>query len=183
MLPPEAKPGPAGPRGNAFEAFIYAWISFNGWASCCLANEQDSTLVKVLSTERSLSDTFDDLVHTDPQFASAVHRFHALWPIFRTAAVRDAQQSGESRAIRVERYAIAFPKAARAPDCHRRHVDEGLPADWGHALPALYRVRCNLFHGNKSVYGAEDREIVDSAAGVLVPMVRRLVLAPSSDSA
>lgn len=111
---PGAKPGPAGPRGNAFEAFIYAWISFNGWASCCLADERDTILVKVLSTELSLSDTFNDLVHTDPQFASAVQRFHALWPIFRTVDVRDAQQSGESRAARVERYAIARPATRSA---------------------------------------------------------------------
>ncbi|MEO6711949.1 MAG: hypothetical protein ABIM89_00805 [Mycobacteriales bacterium] len=182
-LPPSATQEQSWPtsqagRANAFEAFIYAWISFNGWASCCLEDEQDSLLVRVLRTERSLCDTFDNLVRNDLQVAHSLQRFHALWPIFRAADVRSGHLPGEPRAIRVRRYAVDFPHAGRAPNCHLRHVEVDLPADWGHALAALYQVRCNLFHGTKSVFGIEDREIVDSAAGVLVPMVRRLVLGP-----
>ncbi len=182
-LPPVATPGPAGStsqdrRTNAFEAFIYAWISFNGWASCCLEDERDNIMVQVLGTERSLSDTFDDLVRNDLQVARALQRFHSLWPIFRTTDVRSGRLPREPRATRVRRYAADFPRSVRAPNCHLRHVDGDLPADWGHALAALYRVRCNLFHGSKSAFGIEDREIVESAAGALVPMVRRLVLPP-----
>jgi hypothetical protein len=182
-LPPSTASEPAAPtsldrRANSFEAFIYSWISFNGWASCCLEDERDNILVQVLGSDRSLSDTFDDLVRNDMQVARALQRFHVLWPIFRTTDVRNGHLPGEPRPIRVRRYAASFPRAVRAPNCHLRHVDGDLPADWGHALAALYRVRCNLFHGTKSAFGIDDREIVDSAAGVLVPMVRRLVLAP-----
>jgi hypothetical protein len=67
--------------------------------------------------------------------------------------------------MRVERYASAFPHAVRAPNCHRRRVDEGMPLIGVMRLKALYRVRCNLFHGTESVFGAEDREIVNSATG------------------
>lgn len=182
-LPSSAAPGPAEPnsqgrRPNAFEAFIYAWISFNGWGSCCLEDERDKTLVQVLGTEPLLIGTFDDLVRNDLQVARALQRFHALWPIFRATDVRSGQLPGETREARVARYEADFPRSVRAPNCHLRHVDGKLPADWGHSLEAIYRVRCNLFHGSKSVLGMDDREIVDSAAGVLVPMVRRLVGLP-----
>lgn len=136
----------------------------------------------MLGTDRSLNDTFDDLVRNDLLVARALQRFHALWPIFRTTDVRSGYLTGEPRATRVRRYAADFPRALRAPNCHLRHADGDLPPHWGHALAALYRVRCNLFHGTKSAFGIEDREIVDSAAGVLVPMVRRLVLPPPQDS-
>lgn len=122
-LPPPATAQPAGPtsqhrRANSFEAFIYAWISFNGWASCCVEDERDSILVWVLGTERSLSDTFGDLVRSDLQGARALQRFHALWPIFRTTDIRGGHLPGEPRATRVRRYADSFPRAVR--DCRLR---------------------------------------------------------------
>lgn len=180
-LPAVATAVPAQPslqhgRANAFEAFIYAWISFNGWASCCLEDDRDTIQVRVLASEPSMSDTFNELVRTDLRFADAERRFRALWPIFRATDVRSDHLPGEPREDRVRRYVTDFPGAARAPDCHLRHVNEDLPADWGHALRALYQVRCNLFHGRKSAFGTEDRDIVESAADVLVPIVSRLVL-------
>jgi hypothetical protein len=161
---------------SSFEAFIFAWISFNGWASRCLESEDDVKLVNVLSVEPSLSDTFAQLVNSNVQVRQSLDEFSSQWPIFRTADVRGVALPQESRAERVERYVLQRPTALREPRCHLRHDDGGPPADWGHTLRTIYRVRCNLFHGTKSAYGAEDREIVGSAAGVLVPVVCHLVL-------
>jgi hypothetical protein len=72
-------------------------------------------------------------------------------------------------------YTDSFPNAVRSPDCHIRHIGESIVPDWAHVLEALYRVRCNLFHGTKSVDGAADREVVDAASAVLVPVVKHLV--------
>jgi hypothetical protein len=56
------------------------------------------------------------------------------------------------------------------PACWKRHMDEGgsIPMDWPHTLAALYRVRCNLFHGEKAPYSEIDRTIVRAALRVLV---------------
>jgi hypothetical protein len=166
---------------HTFEAFIYAWISFNGWASCCTDNDKDSAIIDVLREDERLSTRFDSLVQTDSTVAAAVERFRALWPIFRAshvragadAAAREYRRSG--RAGLVAYYSDTFPGAARAPDCHPRHDCQAVQADWAHTLEALYRVRCNLFHGTKSVDGEIDREVVDAASAVLGPVVNNLV--------
>jgi hypothetical protein len=56
------------------------------------------------------------------------------------------------------------------PRCWKRHQDEGetLPLDWPHTLEALYRVRCNLFHGEKGLDSQMDALVVSSAFRVLV---------------
>lgn len=168
-------PSRAEEGSRAFKAFIYAWISFNGWASCCVDREEDAVIIKALCAEPSLVETFNDIVRNDVAVERELVRFHDLWPIFRASDVRDVEAPAGPRSARVERYLHAVPDAVRAPTCHMRHPD-GAPADWGHTLWALYRVRCNLFHGTKSSYGEEDRMIVGAAAGVLVPLTRRLVL-------
>lgn len=66
-------------------------------------------------------------------------------------------------------YQSECPGAARAPDCHMTHTGEIEP-DWAHTLEALYRVRCNLFHGQKSGGGNEDRMILQAAVRVLLPI-------------
>jgi hypothetical protein len=34
--------------GDEFEAFIYAWIGFNGWASCCCAEDGDTAQLHMM---------------------------------------------------------------------------------------------------------------------------------------
>jgi hypothetical protein len=164
-----------------FEAFIYAWISFNGWASCCCDNDRDRVLIEVLRIDERVSAEFNSLVLSNLTVAAAVEQFRVLWPIFRAtdvragldAAMREYRDSG--RAGLVAYYSHRFPRAGRSPDCHLRHDPGPIEADWAHTLEALYRVRCNLFHGTKSVDGHVDREVVDAASAVLVPVVKHLV--------
>ena len=56
------------------------------------------------------------------------------------------------------------------PQCWKRHRDagEGVPLDWPHTLAALYRVRCNLFHGEKARHSEMDQRIVASGFRVLI---------------
>ncbi len=167
-----------------FEAFIYAWISFNGWASCCCDKDRDRVLINVLRIDDRISAEFNSLVLSDPTVAGALHQFRALWPIFRATDVRSGldtaamEYRNSGRAGLVAYYSHRFPDAGRSPDCHLRHDPGPIVADWAHTLEALYRVRCNLFHGTKSVYGDVDREVVDAASAVLVPVVKLLVSHP-----
>jgi hypothetical protein len=49
------------------------------------------------------------------------------------------------------------------PQCYLEH--DAVPLDWGHTLAALYRVRCNLFHGEKARSSENDRVVVARARG------------------
>lgn len=180
-------------HGRMFEAFIHAWIGFNGWASCVLAEHSDWKLVEVLARDPQLADTFKKLMHDQDDAAQALNTFVSFWPLFQTSDLTRTQapaaglenivplawdpESG-SRADQIDFYLREVPTAVRAPDCHATHAAsrEPIPADWYHCLPALYRVRCNLFHGRKSSISAQDRDIVASAARVLVPTVRTVVV-------
>lgn len=180
-------------HGRMFEAFIHAWIGFNGWASCVLAEHSDWKLVEVLARDPQLADTFKKLMHDQDDAAQALRTFVGFWPLFQTSDLTRPQATpagGErfvplvwepdsgSRADQIDFYLREAPMAVRAPDCHATHAASGepIPADWYHCLPALYRVRCSLFHGMKSSISAQDRDIVAAAARVLVPMVRTVVV-------
>lgn len=167
-----------------FEAFIYAWISLNGWASCCCDRDRDRDLINILRSDPKVSAAFDSLVRSDSQVARAVVEFRDLWPIFRTSQVRAGQEAAAfehrlgGRQALIAYYTRQFPRAERAPDCHLGHHPGQIQADWAHTLEALYRVRNNLFHGTKSSNADVDREIVDAAAAVLVPVVEHMLSEP-----
>jgi hypothetical protein len=56
------------------------------------------------------------------------------------------------------------------PRCYFDHGAEP-PLDWLHTLPVLYRVRCNLFHGEKSRSSENDLVVVGAAHQVLLGFV------------
>ena len=159
-----------------FAAFIYAWIGFNGWASCCCGIERDIALIQMMTLDDRLTASFDRLM-MDSRFSDAAHTFSALWPIFRVSDlpenIRRRRPKGPRDAV-VAHYQSHCPEAGRAPECHLRH-DAPMEPDWAHTLAALYRVRCNLFHGQKSGAGHEDREILQAAVRVLVPVARSVL--------
>ncbi len=60
------------------------------------------------------------------------------------------------------------------PKCWKRHIDSGedVPLDWAHILKGIYKVRCNLFHGQKSAHSEMDKQIVSAAFLTLVHFVK-----------
>ena len=66
--------------------------------------------------------------------------------------------SNEDRLDIFERQGISYE-----PACAGRHRASPMPRDWEHFIHATYRVRCNLFHGEKSLYDPDDQIIVASA--------------------
>jgi hypothetical protein len=165
-------------RNNRFGAFIYAWIGLNAWASCCSGEEQDRTQLDLMMLDEDLTDHFERLTAEGPN-GEAAERFRALWPIFKVADlpehIRRSRPQHKGRERVISYYEELLPDADRAPRCHRRH-ESAIPRDWAHSLESLYRVRCNLFHGQKSSGGHEDRAIVDAAAAVLLPVAQSVVI-------
>ena len=61
------------------------------------------------------------------------------------------------------------------PQCwvQHRHHSEPAPIDLLHTLVELYRVRCNLLHGEKVASSEADQQVVGAALRVLVTFMRK----------
>lgn len=161
---------------SVFESFIFAWFSFNAWAACVTGKDRDSEYIKRLQGDAGLRQKFSDLIATDTAFNDAAQRFHSMWPVFKAQSIRRAYvqaDQGLSRAETVRHY-FAMGVAEFEPDCWCVHQEAGeaVPLDWAHTLQTIYRVRCNLFHGEKSAHSEMDRVIVRAAFDVLIQFFR-----------
>lgn len=150
---------------SSFESFIYLWIAFNSWAACVTGSDADHEWQRGLVADPTLNEEFDQQMSAATETAEAARRFAELWPIFRVSKLRERgidYWSGQYRS-RDEMIHTYLDAGARefAPECLFDH--EELPLDWGHTLAALYRVRCNLFHGEKAGSSENDQVVVSAA--------------------
>ena len=158
--------------GSPFEAFIYLWIAFNGYASCVTEEEQDSEMIRKLGNCQVTRDLFDNAIQANESFKNSVKSFHELWPIFKVHKLRRKRLFGQihsTRTAQIDAYLRECDSNDYRPDCFAYHRDRGqpTPADWPHTLNAIYQVRCNLFHGEKSLTTENDRIVVNHALNVL----------------
>jgi hypothetical protein len=159
---------------GAFESFIYLWIGFNAWAACVTHKDRDKEMVNALALDERLNDEFASLLDQSPELGTAAGAFHELWPIFRVQELRERgvpyhlQPSGQPRAEVVESYLQAGARQFE-PECWIEHAAsaDGAPLDWAHTVNGIYRVRCNLFHGEKARTSEDDMQIVAAARDVL----------------
>lgn len=159
-----------------FESFIFAWFSVNAWAACVTEVDRDAEYIRRLQRDAGLRQKFTALLAVDPVFEEAASRFHSMWPVFKAQRIRRSQvqaDQGLSRAETVRHY-FEMGVSEFEPDCWKAHQEAGeaVPLDWAHTLQTLYRVRCNLFHGEKSAHSEMDRAIVRAAFDVLVLFFR-----------
>ncbi len=161
---------------ECFEAFIFAWFAVNGWAACVTGKDRDADYIRALQRSAELSEMFQSLLDSEPEFRNAATEFQQFWPIFKAQDIRRAGHHAygvsDRRAI-VQHY-LDHDLRVFEPQCCKSHHDAGeaVPLDWPHTLAAIYRVRCNLFHGEKSAHSEMDRAIVYVAFQVLVRFFR-----------
>lgn len=161
---------------ECFEAFIFAWFAVNGWAACVTGKDRDSEYIRALLRSSEITNQFQVLFDSDAMFRIAALEFQKYWPIFKA---QDIRRAGHRSPVQADRPAVVrhyFDRNLQAfePQCWKFHMDAGedVPLDWPHTLAAIYRVRCNLFHGEKSAHSEMDREIVRTALLVLVGFFR-----------
>lgn len=165
---------------DSFEPFIFAWFSVNAWAACVTGEDRDAGYMQKLISDSGLYDQFEDLMVTDSEFAAVATAFCDCWPIFSVKELRCADvrllESG-TRADVIRHY---LSRKARKfePQCWTEHhsKDEACPCDWSHTIAAIYRVRCNLFHGEKSAQSQIDQNVVHAAFRVLVQFFSKAML-------
>ena len=154
-----------GNQADSFEAFIFMWIAYNGWAACCTEEDADTLQNRLTASSEALRFRFQDLLERNARFAAGLTAFHSLWPIFNAREIRTDQlaESPDARPDKVDYYlanGISYE-----PRCFLTHLhrNQPIPMDWPHTLYATYRVRCNLFHGEKAAHLEADRTMVDAA--------------------
>jgi hypothetical protein len=159
---------------NCFEAFIFAWIAFNGWASCISGIDLDKDMILALKKYEPISTKFEELFDTDACFRSYATLFSQFWPIFEVKSTRHVHYEGDDDREKIIKIYFDSDATVYSPQCWKRHKtqDSKIPVDWPHMLDALYRVRCNLFHGEKALSSENDKRIVSYAAHTLVHFLR-----------
>ena len=162
---------------EVFERFIFAWFSFNGWAACVTDTDRDAELITALAADAKMYRDFDVLL-SRPNSTLKLHakQFAELLPIFDVKTLRRSRlfyAGFENRRQGIEAY-LNEGITAFEPKCWKRHKDAGedMPLDWPHILKPMYKVRCNLFHGQKSAHSEMDRLIVSSAFLTLIHFVK-----------
>lgn len=165
---------------DSFEPFIYAWFAFNAWAACVTNEDSDSKYMQILIADEGLKGEFDKAMNVSSAFQEAAYLFAECWPIF---SVKDLRKSNinpvasDKRSETVKHYldggAVGFQ-----PQCWTEHQErnEACPCDWPHTIAAIYRMRCNLFHGEKTAICPIDQNIVQRAFRVLVQFMQRAEL-------
>jgi hypothetical protein len=158
---------------DSFEPFIFTWFAVNGWAACVTGVDQDRAYLDALMCDQKMCQDFARLL-TDGEtpFGSHAADFNRLWPIFEVKELRRRHIIQFDRGDRGTIVKGYLAKGARRfePLCWKRHIDAGekVPLDWPHTLAALYRVRCNLFHGEKAAHSEMDQQVVSCAFRTLL---------------
>jgi hypothetical protein len=160
-----------------FEAFIFAWISFNGWSASVTGEDVDRRWIGSLSLSVDLQQSFEFLMTSGKSsFAESARAFHDLWPVFGVRQIRrmNLQWHGIQGRKEIVNHYLSSGLTACEPRCGIRHLDEGemIPLDWAHTLAALYRIRNNLFHGEKAPYSENDQQMVRAALLVLIAFMQ-----------
>jgi hypothetical protein len=152
---------------------FFEWFALNGWAACVSGADRDRDYLDALMCDQTMCDDFARLL-SDPAnpFGSYATSFAQLWPIFEVKHLRRLgvmrYSSGDRDSI-VNCYLTSGAQKFEPP-CWKRHRDAGeqVALDWPHTLTALYRVRCNLFHGEKAAHSEMDQRVVSGAFRTLL---------------
>ncbi len=169
------------PDNNSFEPFIFTWFALNGWAACVTEQDQDAKMIRSLMVTKELQSNFMNLLDTEP-FREAAQAFHAMLPIFKVQNLRrnhllyQQPYKPQDRRSVIQHYLMNNADEF-APACWQKHqaAGEAVPLDWPHTISAIYQVRCNLFHGEKSAHSEMDREIVFWAHKILVILFEPII--------
>jgi hypothetical protein len=149
---------------QTFTGFIEVWVGFNAWAACVTQEDSDAEMIKRLASNRILNDVFASLIRNNPEFLVAVRNFSHFWPIFSFTSARKLRLENVFRDFSRDeaRQKLLEANVKRGPE---GSYNRELPS-WRDTIQAVYRVRCNLIHGNKGS-APLDFQIVGSAYKVL----------------
>jgi len=122
---------------TVFDQFISLWFAFNSWGTYLSKEDRDTDMFNWIKRNTKLPQIFEELTKSNPEFISKLQRLSQ----YEVLDMRPRHQ-GESKSI---------------SDLHS--LDQ--------VLQVIYQIRCNLFHGQKSMIDPHDKELVELAFCIL----------------
>lgn len=122
---------------DAFDQFAYLWVSFDAWSKTASRSLSSRGAIEFCKTEKGFVAEHKRLLDKDAEFAKSVNRLKEMCPI-RKIVRRGNQLVGQK--VRINDIKI-----------------------FGEVLEAIYTIRNNFFHGDKSPNEKRDLELVELA--------------------
>jgi len=138
-------------EGDQFASFVFIWFCFNAWLEHITNSDTDAGMIKELAereqSARGLTEIYDLAIADD---------------ILLQRSIRDLINKSQEESI----------KDVRGKKNSISIADED---DFKNIVWAIYRIRCNLFHGGKEADDLRDQVLVKDAAMILRQWIGRLI--------
>ena len=138
-------------EGDQFASFVFIWFCFNAWIEHLSAKDTDAEMIKEVAERQqsmiSLTEAYDSAISDDNLLRGSVR---ALIGKSQEEPITDVR--GRKPPISIK--------------------DEN---DFENIIWAIYRIRCNLFHGGKDANELRDQVLVKLAANILRQWMDRLI--------
>jgi hypothetical protein len=156
-------------------ALVFGWLAFNGWAMCVTRANNDADCIRHLAADVVLARRFGDMRQHSADFSDAADAFARQWPVLSSKDYRrligDPFATPPTPAL-VDQF-TRTKSSKFEPRCHVDHVNARTTpdADWAHTIWAIYQVRCNLLHGEKTTHLPRDRDLIASSGWILLRFI------------
>lgn len=140
-------------EGDPFSKFVFIWFCFNAWMEYLSNKKTDREMLDELKSRKSNMSNFADIFYA----ALDSRENH-----FRSNVMALVHQSQE-KSIENTRDKSKAPISIK---------DE---YDFENIVEAIYRIRCNLFHGGKDPNDSRDQVLVNAAQRILMRWIDDLV--------
>ena len=126
---------------DAFDQFAYLWVSFDAWSKTASGALRSREAIEFCKTEKGFVAEHKRLLAKDAEFAKSVNRLKEMCPI------RKIIRRGNSLVG------------------HKVQIND--IKVFGEVLEAIYTIRNNFFHGDKSPNEKRDLELVELSFQIL----------------
>jgi hypothetical protein len=123
---------------DIFDKFASLWISFNAWETYESQEESDRDKIEWAKENPALKQKYSELIANNNTFKEKVLALQSLCPIYRNKPYNG------SREVRIANL-----------------------VNFGEVLEAIYVIRCNFFHGEKSPDEPRDIKLTELAFSIL----------------
>ena len=128
-----------------FDQFISLWFAFNSWGTYLSNKDKDAEMLRWIKSNTRLPQILEQLTTNDSEFATKLQRLSE----YEVHVMRPGHE-GQSKSI---------------SDIHS--LDQ--------VLDVIYQIRCNLFHGQKSMIDPHDKELVELAFHILSKLFKPII--------
>lgn len=135
-------------EGDQFASFVFIWFCFNAWMEHISDENTDKKMINELAGRKhnmqSLFEAYDAAVSANDEFLKS--GVMALMHMSKEKPIEDMRKN---------------PRRREPP------ITIKSENDFENIVQAIYRIRCNLFHGGKDADDIRDQVLVKNAAMVL----------------